>query len=294
MQIFSATYLPGPLLILLGQAAIPVSMVISKYLLSAKYNKFQYTGALVVAAGIVTVLAPALAGGASGSNLALWSCVMIASTIPMALSSVYKEMALGAQELDPIYLNGWIAVFQFLFSLILCVPSSLASDPPVPIPNLPQNLWDGLKCYTGVNSNTCTDGSDSCVKDNCFPAAPEFVTIYLFFNQLYNLLIILILKYGSANLLFMALTLMVPLGNVAFTLPFVPGNAPLRITDILGLVIICLGLATYRFASDLYRKYVEGDTDTSNLQYDEDGNAKSLTTQQLLLHAQEQDHEIHS
>jgi hypothetical protein len=41
MQIFSATYLPGPLLILLQQAAIPVSMVISKYMLGATYNKYQ-------------------------------------------------------------------------------------------------------------------------------------------------------------------------------------------------------------------------------------------------------------
>ena len=172
----------------------------------------------------------------------------------MALSSVYKEIALGETELDPIFLNGWIAVFQLLFSLVLCVPSALASEPPVPIPELPANLWDGLRCYAGYNSISCTD--DSCTPDNCFPNAPTYVTIYLFFNQLYNLLIILILKYGSANLLFMALTLMVPLGNVAFTLPFVPGHAPLKVTDILGLVIICLGLFCYRFATGLYERYV--------------------------------------
>lgn len=38
MQIFGATYLPGPLIILLLQAAIPVSMVISKYMVNASYN----------------------------------------------------------------------------------------------------------------------------------------------------------------------------------------------------------------------------------------------------------------
>jgi hypothetical protein len=38
MQIFGATYLPGPLIILLLQAAIPVSMVISKYLKGDKYS----------------------------------------------------------------------------------------------------------------------------------------------------------------------------------------------------------------------------------------------------------------
>lgn len=115
-----------------------------------------------------------------------------------------------------MYLNGMIAVFQLLFSLVLCVPSSLASDPPVPIPELPQNLFNGLKCFVGISSVECKDDEDDgeCYPDNCNPNAPTFVTCYLIFNQLYNLLILLILKYGSANILWMAMTLMVPLGNV--------------------------------------------------------------------------------
>jgi drug/metabolite transporter (DMT)-like permease len=145
MQIFGATYLPGPLIILMLQAAIPVSMLISKYLIHAKYNKYQYAGALIVAGGILIVLGPSLTGGGN----AIWAMVLILSTIPMALSSVYKEIALGETELDAMYLNGWVAVFQFLFSVVLAVPSSLASEPPVPIPDLPGNLYDGLKCYVG-------------------------------------------------------------------------------------------------------------------------------------------------
>lgn len=267
MQIFAATYLSGPLVILLSQAAIPVSMVISRYLLKATYNYFQYAGALIVAGGIIVVLAPSLSAGGSP----LWAVMMILSTIPMTLSSVYKEIALGETELDPIYLNGWIAVFQLLFSLVLAIPSAYASDPPVAIADLPQNLYDGLRCYVGQSTITCPEGSsDSCVPDDCFPDAPMFVTIYLVFNQMYNLLIILILKYGSANLLYMAMTLMVPLGNVAFTLPFVPSNKELANTDIIGLVVICLGLGIYRFAAKLYAKYFTKEeeivlSDTDNL-----------------------------
>jgi drug/metabolite transporter (DMT)-like permease len=145
MQIFGATYLPGPLIILLLQAAIPVSMVISRYLLSAQYNKFQYAGALIVAGGIMIVLAPSLTGGGS----IVWALVLILSTVPMALSSVYKEIALGETELDAIYLNGWVAVFQFAFSLVLAIPSAYASEPPVPISELPANLYNGLECYFG-------------------------------------------------------------------------------------------------------------------------------------------------
>jgi hypothetical protein len=115
-------------------------------------------------------------------------------------------------------------------------------------------MMDGLKCYVGINSITCDD-DDDCEADDCNPQAPMFVNIYLIFNQFYNLLIILILKYGSANLLYLALTLMVPLGNVAFTLPFIPESQTLKPTDIIGLIVICSGLGCYRFAAKLVAAY---------------------------------------
>lgn len=107
MQIFGATYLPGPLIILLLQAAIPVSMAISRYLVNAQYNRYQYIGAVIVAGGILIVLAPSLSGGGS----ILWAMVLILSTIPMTLSSVYKEIALGETELDAVRFS------EFLYSL---------------------------------------------------------------------------------------------------------------------------------------------------------------------------------
>jgi hypothetical protein len=108
---------------------------------------------------------------------------------------------LGETELDPMYLNGWIAVFQLLFSFPLMIPASLASG--VAIPDLPTNLWNGLRCFLGYNSVHCDDDGDDCTSDDCYPQAPMFVCLYLFFNQLYNLLILLILKYGSANILWL-------------------------------------------------------------------------------------------
>lgn len=251
MQVFAATYLPGPMVILLVQAAIPVNMVLCKYMLNATYNMYQYCGALIVAGGIATVLVPTMTGGGD----VLWSLVMMLSTVPMTLSSVYKEIALGDTELDPMYLNGWIAVFQVLFGIVLCVPGSMVSEPPVSIPDLPGNIYDGLKCFVGINSQTCEEGDDDCTTDDCYPQAPMFVCIYLVFNQLYNLLILLLIKFGSSNLLWLALTLMVPLGNVAFTLPFVPEHTGLKFTDIIGLIMICGGLGIYRFAADLIEKY---------------------------------------
>jgi drug/metabolite transporter (DMT)-like permease len=141
MQIFSATYLPGPLLILLQQAAIPISMLISRYMLDATYNKYQYGGAVVVAAGIAVVLVPTMTSGGSP----LWALMMIFSCVPMTLSSVYKEIALGERELDPMYLNGWIAIFQLAFTFVLILPAAMATDPPVYPQDLPSNLANGFK-----------------------------------------------------------------------------------------------------------------------------------------------------
>lgn len=86
----------------------------------------------------------------------------------------------------------------------LAVPAALAGDPPVHPDELPDNLYNGLKCYFGENSVTTGDNPD-----DCMPDAPTYVSIYLFFNIIYNILIILILKYGSANILWLAMTIMV-------------------------------------------------------------------------------------
>ena len=53
----------------------------------------------------------------------------------------------------------------------------------------------------------------------------------------------------------MALTIMVPLGNITFTLPFVPEHSALAVTDIIGLVVIMGGLICYRFAHEIYMKW---------------------------------------
>lgn len=60
MQTFASVYLPGPLLILLPQAAIPISMALSRRILREKYKCLQYVGAAVVMAGILVVLEPVI------------------------------------------------------------------------------------------------------------------------------------------------------------------------------------------------------------------------------------------
>lgn len=136
-----------------------------------------------------------------------------------------------------------------------------------------------IKCYLGIG--TIITG---CHPDNQCHEAPLYVNVFLVFNVCFNILIVYILKFGSANMLFMASTVMVPvsfclllftmfcvlhlkmftkttflidandnhiyqIGNLAFALPFMPGSMPLKDSDVAGLLVILFGIVTYRFGN---------------------------------------------
>ena len=164
----------GGLITLLLQSAIPLSMLITWIFLRTKYSRSQFVGAFIVILGLVAALIPTFTGSDSSSDAnssgnpsaaftLAWSAVLVASCIPMCLSSVYKEKALGDTEIDAIYLNYWfvclfcflispfhvpayspcvilhicctpiydacrVAVYQFVFSFPLLIPSAYASE----------------------------------------------------------------------------------------------------------------------------------------------------------------------
>lgn len=152
-------------------------------------------------------------------------------------------------DIDPIYLNGFVSLYQFAISIPLSIPAAPLTG--VPIAQVPQNAYDGWRCYLGTDSITAEMASALRPADACWPYAPIFATAYLLVNQAYNILIILMLKHGSASLLYLAMTLLVPLGNIAFALPFVPNAAPLTLLNFAGLLIIMTGLFAYRFLDKL-------------------------------------------
>lgn len=247
MQTIATNYVAsGALVIMLLQAAIPMSMGISSIILKTKYKVFQYVGAAVVACGIAVVLGPQFAGSSSSDDSSgpslgpswVWCIVLMLSCVPMSLSSVYKEKALGDADVDAIYMNGWVAVYQLIFSFVLIYPSAIAAN--VDVHDVWKNVWQGMKCYVGVNSN---EG------DQCPTLGPLYSNLYMFFNIGYNILIILILKYGGSNILYLTLTAMVPLGSIFFTFPFVPAKSRSNFQweTIVGLIVILGGLVGYRF-----------------------------------------------
>lgn len=267
MQVFAINYISNAsLIVLVQQSAIPISMAISVYALNAVYTKSQYIGAAVVLLGIVVVLIPTFFGhsdssstgehsGSSGSDSGgtsstemFWLLVMIVSCIPMCLSSVYKEKALGETEIDVVYLNGWVAIFQFLIAIPLSFPTAWVQG--LPMDQIWPNIVGGFWCWMGYNSITPDNNPYGMALDHC-EKAPFYVNAYLLVNVVYNFLMVLVLKLGSANILWMASTVIVPVGNVAWSLDFMPGHQPLKFWDIVGLVVIMVGLIIYRFCSEV-------------------------------------------
>lgn len=274
MQTFAVNYITNAsMIVLVQQSAIPISMVISRYALQATYTKAQYVGASIVLFGIVVVLIPNFlspdanavdpsavsdAPVPDSTTQLIWLLVLIVSCVPMCLSSVYKEKALGETEIDIVYLNGWVAIFQFLIAIPLCFPTAQVQN--LPLSEIWPNMVDGMKCWLGINSITEDNNPNNLPLDDC-STAPLFVTIYLFFNVVFNFLIVVILKLGSANIMWMASTVIVPLSNVAFSMDFMPGHQPLRFWDIIGLAVIMSGLVVYRFSKEmlsLYERYRHG------------------------------------
>jgi len=225
-QTFAINYITNAsLIILVQQAAIPISMLISAIFLQARYTTYQYWGATIVMCGIVICVVPSLGSGDAGGLMeAIWMGVLVISCIPMCLSSVYKEKALGELDMDVVYLNGWVSLYQFLITILLAVPSAASMN--IPVAQIPQNLYDGWQCYIGINPINRVDHQSASQLYDCSTSF-SLVNTYIFFNVLYNILLILILKHGSANILWLASTVMVPFGNIVFSLQFVPGHQPL-------------------------------------------------------------------
>lgn len=296
MQVLSTIYLPGTLLVLLPQAAVPLSMLTSRLVLRETFTRYQYAGAFVVFIGIFVVLFPVLThqrapeyscqsvrgedcsicemehtetdclanvkpidDDVTGKNTTefycqwvargdslreddflvfVWSLVMVASCFPMVVSSVYKQVALQV-HLDPILVNAWVAVFQFLFAIPLAIPAALVSSPKVTPLDLPKNWLQAMGCLF-AQKNTIESG---CHPDQCFEGA-LWVHLGLLSSAAYTVSMIFVLKYGSAALLYLGLTLMVPLGHLVFSLH---SPSSVHLSDVSGLFVLISGLLLYRF-----------------------------------------------
>lgn len=271
-MLFGGIHTSGSFQALLLNAVIPFTMFLSIVFLNTKYLRTQYAGALIIMAGVAVVLVPSVVNGDNSDNNALFNLIFLLAPLPQAFSSIYKESAFGDINLDVNLLQFWVAVFQFLIGLVLVPLNALPflQDAYVPFSELPYTIANGARCMAGINSKVNETVWDqhgmahgSCWLDkqnkwgaptdeHCDDCTGAWLPImgYIMFNCAYNLFIMLVIKHGGASLLWIILTLRLPLVQIAFAIPAL-NNPPddFKVTAIIGLFVILLGLILYRYSS---------------------------------------------
>jgi len=265
-MVLGGVHTSGTLQVLMGQAVIPVTMLLSVLLLQKQYHLFQYVGATTIVLGIVLdkVLTPT--GGAAEENWPVSNIFFAMAILPQAVSTVFKEIAFRGYDgdLDVNVLQFWVAVFQVAVNF-LCMPVyslQMLGTQQVPLEEMPNIAVGGSKClFIGqdqVVENCGLPDEKPC--DNCEKALIP-VLMYLGFNLMLNIFAVLVIKHGSAALSFLVSTLRMPLSALAFSSTLIMGAEAVsfRLHDAMGLVTILAGLASYRVGSRQLKRQLKAE-----------------------------------
>ncbi len=304
-SLFGAVHTSGSNQALLTNAVIPVTMLLSALILHHQFRKREYTGSVIIMCGIVTVLLPQIfpsspgfsgerdSGGDIGqddnSDLPLFNFLFLLSVVPSALSSIYKELAFLDSDIDSNYLQAWVSLWQTLFGFALIPLNTLSFLGPQAVrwDELLSSFVDGGWCLLGYNvvrPPHCTthhvpsESLRTC--DDCQGAWLP-IALYVAFNILFNVFTVLLIKHGSATLMFVIMTLRMPLVQLAFSMKqFNDPPDSFGLSAAAGLVVILAGLVCYRWPVRSTRVEGEGavkDADGHVLRL-EDGGAMPLLT----------------
>ena len=124
------------------------------------------------------------------------------------------------------------------------------SSPSVQPWKVPENLWNGLLCYTGypVIVNGCHPDT-MCTSYH----VALWINLGVLCHVIYTVSVIVILQASSESMsLFFALTFTVLLALFAFNVPILPilSHERFGTLDAIGLALVIFGLVLYRFTND--------------------------------------------
>lgn len=247
---FAINYIyKSSLIPLLQQASLPLSMIASKLVVTDRevFHRWNYIGSFVVFLGLMVVLIPGIIfdrGTPEHTEATIpifWCIVLVLSCIPTVFSSAYKEEFMNNNHnVNIMYVNYWISIFQFIFVFPTIFLSGLLGS---------GSIEGGVKCLFGIDTIIQADNSTNFIDvdiDNC-KSSLWFVNLYIVFNFIYNIYLILVLKRENNSLLWLALTLVVPLSQIVLWIPGVPRHSRFSIFDLIGLFVILVGMLIYYF-----------------------------------------------
>jgi len=243
---FAINYIyKSSLIPLLQQASLPLSMISSKLIVTEReiFHKWNFIGSFIVFLGLMVVLIPGIVYDQETpeqKSPIFWCLILVLSCVPAVFSSAYKEEFINNHSnVNIMYVNYWISIFQFIFVLPTIFLSNLLGS---------GSVVGGFKCLFGINTITQADNSTmiDVDVDNC-KSSLWLVNLFIVFNFIYNIYLILVLKKENNSLMWLALTLVVPMSQIVLWIPGVPRHSQFSIFDLLGLIIILAGMLIYYF-----------------------------------------------
>lgn len=255
-MVLGGVHTSGTLQVMLGQAVIPLTLLLSALLLNKRYHALQYLGAGTIVLGIVIAKAGSSGPDIQDENLPVFNTLFCLALLPSALSTVFKEIAFRGfdGDLDANVLQFWVAVFQVVTNFLAVPVYTLKMLGPqqMPLSQMASTAEDGTRCLFLAEDQVVTQcglpGEKPC--DQCGNAYAS-VFLYLAFNLALNIFSILVIKHGSAALSFLVSTLRMPLSALAFSSTFIMGAQAISpgLGDFYSLAIILVGLCSYRFGA---------------------------------------------
>ncbi|KAF0736848.1 hypothetical protein Ae201684_007004 [Aphanomyces euteiches] len=247
MTAFPTPHIGGNMSNALNQLNLPFNMVLSAILLGTRYKRSHYMGAILVLYGAMVTMIPVFRGEVENNMpdpTFFWISFYIIGLLPAVGSNVYKEIGLKDVDLDVWYANAWISTYQILWGILtmwtIQVPAF--SDPPVTWTEFPNYVVQAHNCFLGhgVQFNgeyiPCNNG--------------VFGTFmwYIFFNCVYNQIMLYIFKEGSSVMFVVSSAVCLPLTDVLYMVPFIAGpkaSQTFTIYDGFALFVLIVGMVVY-------------------------------------------------
>lgn len=229
-------------------------LILSATFLKRRYTWGQIMGCLLVAAGVVIVIASGTGSGGDVKTLEnsgfLWPLVMIGSTAFSAGASILKEFVfrdsaerLNGRSVDIFVVNTFGSTSQAFFVLLLLpILSNLKG---IKFQELPSYFGEGAACFVNMGAP-----EKDCV------GAPVVPLVYVAINLAFNIANLSLLKQSSAVVSSLSVTLAVPLSIWAFTFPLPLLGTPSTLPSglFLGAAVLVTGLAFYNFSGKKLKK----------------------------------------
>lgn len=231
----------GALQVMLSQARIPVSMMITKlFFRGRKYIHSHYAGAGIVIMGILITLLPDLDGQApAGAELLPGIGLYLLHCIPAAFLIVVQEKILAHYSVDEYYLLGANQHQGLIITLALLVPMAMLDG--VPPSEVGANLANGASCQFGINP----PGKSSC------EGAPYATHAYILVNIVWNVVAIFVISTVGANVYTIVSTATVPVNALVFAIPGMPAYKPASGWTAGGFIVVLIGVVVFQFFTDL-------------------------------------------